>query len=144
MDWKKILLEYIRHVGNEEGVDFLPAEFRALTEEESRALHELAEQLRTDAPSGKPGIHAAKVDCDWRVAAKAWLWEHEDHVLDLLVTHPSPERTDPFRSDRYCPEFWRSSDWRWFLVDEVPTGTAGEVRKTYKAAIKAALEETAL
>jgi hypothetical protein len=42
MDYRKILVAYIDHVGYSEGTDFLPAELRGLTAEENAALAQAA------------------------------------------------------------------------------------------------------
>lgn len=45
IDWRKILMAYISHVGACEGIDFLPAELDGLTAEENAALNEAAADL---------------------------------------------------------------------------------------------------
>lgn len=58
IDYRKVLIAYIDHVGHCEGTDFLPATLDDLTTEENIALHEAAAETANDAHAGALIGHA--------------------------------------------------------------------------------------
>ena len=50
VDWEKVLIAYINHVGYLEGTDFLPAELDGLTPEENEGLKQAATKAWNTIP----------------------------------------------------------------------------------------------